>query len=181
MSTLVILDRDGVINEDSEAYIKSPEEWQAIPGSIEAIAQLTQAGVAVAVATNQAGLARGLFEGDALAAIHQKMEQAVEAAGGQLAGIFFCPHHPDDGCDCRKPKPGLLYEIERELNITVKGKPFVGDSLRDLEAGMAAGCEPCLVLTGNGKKTLAKLPESLRETTAVFDNLAAFAKHYLLS
>ncbi|MEC8427486.1 MAG: D-glycero-beta-D-manno-heptose 1,7-bisphosphate 7-phosphatase [Pseudomonadota bacterium] len=176
---LVILDRDGVINQDSDAYVKSVEEFQLIEGSVEAIASLSQAGFAVAIATNQSGLARGYFELEDLEAMHQKLQTAVEAAGGQLSGIFYCPHGPDDGCDCRKPLPGLIDAIEAELNTTAAGWPMVGDSLRDLQAGFARGCKPVLVRTGKGAKTEAKLAEHPEMGTAVFDNLAQ-ASTYIL-
>lgn len=152
-SRLVILDRDGVINIESEAYIKSPEEWHPIPGSLEAIARLHQAGHTVVVATNQSGLARGLFTEEALCAIHDKMHQAILACGGVLQEIFYCPHHPEDACECRKPKPGLLHAIEKKYPAQFAEALFVGDSLRDIEAARAAGCQPVLVQTGNGRTT----------------------------
>lgn len=170
---LVILDRDGVINYDSDAYIKSPAEWRPIPGSLEAIAKLTHAGFTVTVASNQAGVARGLFDLDTLAAIHRKMQAAVEQAGGKLAGIFYCPHGPDDGCDCRKPKPGLLKQIARRFGANLHGVPAVGDSLRDIEAAESAGARPLLVRTGKGEITLASLGDPPR--VEVFKNLAAAA------
>ena len=176
---LVILDRDGVINQDSDAYVKSVEEFQLIEGSVEAIASLSQAGFAVAIATNQSGLARRYFELEDLEAMHQKLQIAVEAAGGQLSGIFYCPHGPDDGCDCRKPLPGLIDAIQAELKTTATGWPMVGDSLRDLQAGFARGCKPVLVRTGKGAKTEAKLAEHPEMGTAVFDNLAQ-ASTYIL-
>ena len=154
---LVILDRDGVINEDSDAYIKAPEEWVPVPGSIEAIARLTAAGVEVAVATNQSGLARGLFDQAALDAIHRKMVAAISAAGGRLAGIYYCPHGPDDACECRKPRAGLLERIGRDLGIDLRGVPVVGDSERDLVAARAVGARPILVLTGKGQATATRL------------------------
>src|SRR5690606_9228618 len=136
---LVILDRDGVINEDSEHYIKSLAEWKPLPGAIEAIAALSRAGFTVAVATNQSGLARGLFELEALEEMHQHLNELVEQAGGRLAGIFYCAHRPDDDCDCRGPRPGLVRAIERELGGSALGAWFIGVSLRDLEAAEAAG------------------------------------------
>ena len=154
---LVILDRDGVINEDSDDYIKSLEEWRPLPGSIEAIARLSRNGFTVAVATNQSGLGRGLFELEDLEAMHRRLEELVSAAGGHLAGIFYCPHTPDDACDCRKPKAGLIDAIERELGVSARGAFLVGDSLRDLEAGRDKGCLPLLVLTGKGERTRAKI------------------------
>ena len=168
----VILDRDGVINEDSDAFIKSPEEWIPIPGSIEAIAALTQANIPVFVATNQSGIARGYFNLEALNAIHEKMNALIEQAGGHIQKIVFCPHGPDDGCDCRKPKPGLILECLAEAIVAASETLVIGDSLRDLEAGKTADCQTCLVLTGKGSKTLIKNPE-LRETSLILDNLQA--------
>ncbi len=170
---LVILDRDGVVNHDSDAYIKSPEEWQPVPGSLEAIARLSKSGYRVAVATNQAGVARGLFDLGTLGAIHAKMQQAVAAAGGRIDAIFFCPHGPDDGCRCRKPKPGMLNEIVDRFHVHPADVAFVGDTLRDLEAAIAAGCRPVLVRTGKGEQTLET--GGLPAGTRVFANLASFA------
>ena len=150
---LVILDRDGVINFDSDAYIKRPVEWKAIPGSLEAIALLTQAGCHVAVATNQAGVGRGLFEMATLNAIHDKMHRAVGLAGGRIDAVFYCPHAQEADCSCRKPKPGLLEEIGRRFGASLVGVPSIGDSLRDLQATAAVGAQPILVLTGKGAKT----------------------------
>ena len=170
---LLILDRDGVINQDSDHYIKSPAEWKPIKGSIEAIARLTQAGWRIVVATNQSGIARGLFDTSTLNAIHDAMHKAVVQAGGRIEAIFFCPHAADSNCDCRKPKPGMLLEIERRLNIPLAGVSFVGDSLRDMQAAAAAGARPVLVLTGKGKKT--RDAGGLPEGTLVYPDLAAFA------
>lgn len=153
---LIILDRDGVINEDSDDYIKSPEEWVPIPGSLEAIARLTRAGYRIAVATNQSGLARGLFDRDALQRIHDKMRGAVAAAGGEIAAIFFCPHGPDDGCACRKPQPGLLRDIGAHFHVDLGGVSAVGDSLRDVQAAQAVGARPILVRTGKGENTVMR-------------------------
>lgn len=172
---LVILDRDGVINFDSDDYIKSLAEWRPIPGSLEAMAKLSRAGFTVAVATNQSGLARGLFELDDLEEIHGEMVKRVAELGGIVDGIFYCPHHPDDLCDCRKPMPGLITAIENELGLSAKDAAFVGDSLKDLQAGMAKACRPLLVKTGKGEQTLRQLPESLRAKLRVFDDLAAAA------
>lgn len=150
---LIILDRDGVINYDSEQFIKSPDEWKPIPGSLQAIARLNQWGWRVVVATNQSGIGRGLFGMDTLNAIHEKMVKSLAQVGGRLDAIFFCPHAADSTCDCRKPKPGMLHEISARFNIPLDGVPMVGDSLRDLQAGLAVGCKPYLVLTGQGTKT----------------------------
>ena len=154
---LLILDRDGVINEDSDAYICSIEQWHPIPGSIEAIARLSCAGFRIAVATNQSGLSRGLFTLDTLEGIHARLCELVEAAGGHIEGIFYCPHLPDENCSCRKPATGLIEAIEAELGEPAKGAYFIGDSLKDLQAAIAHGCVPILVKTGKGAQTLGKL------------------------
>ncbi len=167
---LVILDRDGVINEDSDNYIKSPEEWLPIPGSLAAIARLHRAGWRVIVATNQSGVARGLFNLDTLMRIHEKMYRAVSDAGGQIDAVFFCPHVPDDDCQCRKPRPGLLLDIASRLRIDLSGVPAIGDSLRDLQAARAAGATPLLVRTGKGASTLAH--PGLDPAVPVFRDLA---------
>lgn len=155
---LVILDRDGVINVDRADYIKHRDEWVPIPGAIEAVARLSRAGVKVAIATNQSGIARGLIPPDELTAMHERLLALVEAAGGELAHIAYCPHGPDEGCRCRKPKPGMLHDIAAALGYaTLTDAWMVGDSLRDLQAGVAAGTKVALVLTGNGKKTQQQL------------------------
>ncbi|WP_412478946.1 D-glycero-beta-D-manno-heptose 1,7-bisphosphate 7-phosphatase [Azonexus sp. IMCC34839] len=174
---LVILDRDGVINFDSAQFIKSPEEWKPIPGSLEAIARLRQNGYRVVVATNQSGVGRGLFDMDTLNRIHQKMHKAVTAIGGQIDAIFYCPHAADSKCDCRKPKPGMFKRISETLNVDLNGIFTVGDSLRDLQAGVATGCKPMLVLTGKGEKTKAE--GNLPEGTLEFADLAAAVDHIL--
>jgi D-glycero-D-manno-heptose 1,7-bisphosphate phosphatase len=171
---LVILDRDGVINQDSAAYIKSPREWKPIPGSLEAIARLTQSGYHVVVATNQSGVGRGLFEMSTLNAIHDKMHLAVGQAGGRIDAVFYCPHAQEAGCDCRKPKPGLLEEIARRFGTSLAGVPSIGDSLRDLQAAVAVGAQPILVLTGKGAKTQRE--DDLPAGTAVHADLAAAVK-----
>lgn len=153
---LVILDRDGVINEDSDEYIKSPEECTPIPGSLEAIARLNQAGYRVVVATNQSGIARGLFDLDTLHRIHDKLHRRLAVVGGEIEAILFCPHGPEDACGCRKPEPGLLNELAARLQVSLEGVPAVGDSLRDLQAARAVGALPILVRTGKGERTLAK-------------------------
>lgn len=172
----MILDRDGVINEDSEDFIKSPEELVPIRGSLEAIARLAQAGHTLVVASNQSGLARGLFDEDDLEAIHSKLDVLLAEAGGYLDGVFLCPHGPDDGCACRKPEPGLLREIAEVYHEDLSGVPFVGDSARDLEAARAAGATPVLVRTGNGADTEAS---GAAGDAAVYDDLAAFAEAFL--
>jgi len=170
---LVILDRDGTINQDSDQYIKSPAEWKPIPGSLQAIARLTQSGWRIVVATNQAGIARGLFDMSALNAIHAEMHRAVGLAGGRIDAIFFCPHAADSNCECRKPKPGLLREIASRMDTGLAGVPMIGDSLRDVEAAAAAGAKPYLVLTGKGRKTQAA--GGLPQGTEVFADLATIA------
>jgi D-glycero-D-manno-heptose 1,7-bisphosphate phosphatase len=174
---LIILDRDGVINFDSDAYIKSPAEWRPIPGSLEAIARLNQYGYRVAIATNQAGVARGLFDMKMLNAIHHKLHASAQAVGAHIDAIFFCPHAADENCDCRKPKPGMLQAIGRRFETPLKGIPIVGDSLRDLQAGFMVGCTPYLVMTGKGSKTLEKA--GLPPGTTVFDNLSAVVDRLL--
>jgi D-glycero-D-manno-heptose 1,7-bisphosphate phosphatase len=170
---LVVLDRDGVINLDSDQYIKSPDEWKPIAGSLEAIARFTQAGFHVVVATNQSGMGRGLFDMATLNAMHEKMHKAVSQLGGRIDAVFFCPHAQDAGCACRKPKPGMLLEIAERFNISLAGVPAIGDSLRDLQAASAAGARPILVLTGKGEKTLKA--GGLPEGTEVHPDLAAAA------
>jgi len=170
---LVILDRDGTINQDSDQHIKSPAEWQPIPGSLEAIARLTQGGWRIVVATNQSGIARGLFDMATLNAIHAEMHRAVNQAGGRIDAIFFCPHAADASCECRKPKPGLLREIAARMGVELAGVPMIGDSLRDLEAAVAAGAKPHLVLTGKGKRT--RDAGGLPAGTEVAADLAAIA------
>jgi D-glycero-D-manno-heptose 1,7-bisphosphate phosphatase len=170
---LVIIDRDGVINEDSDAYVKSPAEWHPVPGSLQAIARLGQAGWRVVVATNQSGVGRGLFDLATLADIHAKMQHAVSAAGGKIDAIFFCPHGPDAGCDCRKPKPGMIREILDRFRANADEVFVVGDTLRDLQAAQAAGCRPVLVLSGKGRETLEA--DDLPPSTQVRVDLAAFA------
>lgn len=175
---LVILDRDGVLNEDSDAYIKSPAEWIPLPGSAEAVARLNQAGHIVVVATNQSGLARGYFDLETLAAIHERMQQHLEQHGAHLDGIYVCPHGPDDRCTCRKPRPGLLDQIASDHGDPA-GAPLVGDSLRDLQAGVARHCAPVLVLSGKGQRTLNQgLPDALGPV-AVHSSLAHFVDHFL--
>ncbi|UYO94525.1 D-glycero-beta-D-manno-heptose 1,7-bisphosphate 7-phosphatase [Pollutimonas sp. M17] len=155
---LAILDRDGVINQDSAAFIKHPDEWIPLPGSLEAIARLSRANWRVVIASNQSGLARGLFSMDTLNAIHAKMRREAAQAGGAIDAIFVCPHGPDDDCGCRKPRTGLFVDIGRRYDIDLKNVPAVGDSLRDLQAASQAGCVPWLVLTGNGEKTRGQGP-----------------------
>lgn len=168
---LIILDRDGVINYDSDQFIKSPEEWAPLPGSLEAIARLTQADYRVVVATNQSGIGRGLFDMATLNATHDKMHKAVAHAGGRIDAIFFCPHSAESDCHCRKPKSGMIEEIAARYNVDMKGVPAVGDSLRDLECASKVGALPILVLTGKGMKTQAA--GGLPLGTLIFPDLAA--------
>ena len=168
---IIVLDRDGVINLDSDQFIKSPDEWKPIPGSLEAIARLNEANWRVVVASNQSGVGRGLFYMDTLNAINEKMVKAIGHVGGRLDAIFFCPHAADSPCECRKPKPGMFLQIAERFNVDLDGMPVVGDSLRDLQAGVAVGCKPYLVLTGKGKKTV--IDPALPEGTVVFPDLAA--------
>lgn len=166
---LIILDRDGVINHDSPDYIKSPDEWRPIDGSLEAIARLNRAGFTVVVATNQSGIGRGLFSRQDLEAIHQKMRQKLAEVGGNIDQIYFCPHAPIDNCDCRKPKTAMFTKIMRDYLVNLKGVINIGDSLRDIKAGEAFGCRNILVLTGKGKQTLRDNPKINAE---IFPNLA---------
>jgi D-glycero-D-manno-heptose 1,7-bisphosphate phosphatase len=170
---LVILDRDGVINEDSDEYIKSVAEWTPIPGSLEAIALLCQAGYQVYVASNQSGIGRGLFDFDALFAIHERMQRAVAELGGRISGIAFAPEHPDQASEMRKPAPGMLKDLARRLGVGLEGVPYVGDSESDIEAARAAGARPILVLTGKGMRTnMKRTPDDV----AVYKDLAEFAR-----
>lgn len=172
---LVILDRDGTINHDSDAHIKSPAEWRPLDGSLDAIARLTQADYKIVVATNQSGIARGLFDTTTLIAIHDVLQRALSQVGGRIDAFFFCPHAADSACECRKPKPGMLVEIAHRFNVSIGEVYMVGDALRDLQAAAAAGAKPVLVLTGKGRKTQKE--GNLPPGTAVFSDLAAFALH----
>lgn len=167
--SLIILDRDGVVNHDSDDFIKSPAEWEPIDGSLEAIARLNHAGYRVVVITNQSGIARGLLDVDTLSRIHNKMRRMLTQAGGKLEAILYCPHGPDDDCTCRKPKEGNFTELAKRLRVNLKNVPAIGDSLCDLQAAQAAGARPILVKTGKGEKTLSEggIPENI----AVYDNL----------
>ena len=171
---LVILDRDGVVNYDSAKFIKKPQEWKPIPGSLEAIARLNQAGYRVVIATNQSGVGRGLLDMATLSAIHDKMHKALAQFGGRIDAVFYCPHAQDADCSCRKPKPGLFEEIARRFNVSLAGVPCIGDSLRDLQVAAQVGALPILVLTGKGQKTAAAggLPAKSR----VYADLSEAAK-----
>ncbi len=175
---LIILDRDGVINYDREQFIKSPDEWRPIPGSLEAIARLNHAGFRVVVATNQSGLGRRMLDTAALIAIHEKLHKALSQAGGRIDAVFFCPHTADANCDCRKPKPGMLLDIGQRFGVELTGVPCIGDSLRDLQAAEACGAQPILVLTGKGEKTLRE--GNFPKNTVIFPDLA-FAVTALLA
>ena len=171
----VLLDRDGVINVDSDAYIKSVDEWQPIPGSIGAIAALSRAGFEIVVVTNQSGLSRGLFGLDELEAMHAKMRALVEEQGGTIGGIYYCPHLPQDNCGCRKPRTGLLDALERDYGCTVAGSVLVGDSMKDVELARRKHCRPALVRSGNGAKTLAALDPASGDVRVCDDFAAAAA------
>ena len=181
---LIILDRDGTINEDRDDFVKSAEEWVPIPGSLEAIARLNQAGWQTVIATNQSGLGRGLFDMAALNAIHTKMNAALARVGGRIGAVFFCPHAPEDQCSCRKPLPGLYQQIGERFGVALDTVPVVGDSVRDLEAALAAGCPAHLVRTGKGaamtEAQIAQLMEAV-PGTQVHADLAAFAESIIQS
>lgn len=171
---LIILDRDGVINEDSPDFIKSTQEWRPIAGSLEAIARFNHAGWRVVVASNQSGIGRGLFDFGTLFAMHDKMQRLLSELGGRIDGVFYCPHRPDDNCDCRKPKTGLFEDIARRFQTSLAGVPVIGDSIRDVQAARAAGALPILVRSGNGAETLQQNAAELAGV-AVYDDLAAVA------
>jgi len=177
MMKLAILDRDGVVNYDSDLYIKSPAEWRPIPGSIEAIARLNQGGYRIAIASNQSGIGRGLFDMATLNAINDKMMEMVFRHGGRIDAIFFCPHTPDDDCNCRKPRTGMYEEIATRFHTELKGVPCIGDMLKDLQSAEAVGAQPILVLTGKGRKTQEE--GGLPRRTLVFEDLAQ-ASHHLV-
>ena len=177
---LVILDRDGTINRASDEFVKSPEEWHPLPGALEAISRLNHAGFHVVLATNQSGLGRGLFDMAALNAVHTHMLKSLAAVGGRIDAIFYCPHAPDEGCACRKPAAGLLQQIEERYGVSLKGVPYVGDSLRDMQAAQTAQCAPHLVLTGRHADVQGQsLPPGFPVSTHVPADLAAFVDHLL--
>jgi len=169
---LIILDRDGVINQDSDEYIKSVDEWEPIPGSLQAMGRLFQAGYTLVIVTNQSGIARGLYDLETLHAMHSKMGRMLEQYGGHVDAIFFCPHGPKDNCDCRKPKDGMFQEIIKRYQCDLKNVPAIGDSLRDLQAAKSAGAEPILVKTGKGEITIANTEASELEGIAIYSDLA---------
>jgi D-glycero-D-manno-heptose 1,7-bisphosphate phosphatase len=172
----VLLDRDGVINLDSDDFIKSPDEWIPIEGSLEAIALLNQQGYEVVVISNQSGIARGLFDEAMLTKIHDKMHRLLAEKGGEIAAIYYCPHGPESSCNCRKPKPGLLEQFALEKNVDLNSVYFIGDSLRDIQAAQAVGADPILVKTGKGQKTLSNNPNLNIPT---FENLYGAAEYIL--
>jgi D-glycero-D-manno-heptose 1,7-bisphosphate phosphatase len=173
---LVILDRDGTINEDSADYVKSPEEWTPLPGALEAIARLNHAGWHVVIASNQSGLGRGLFDVSTLNAMHAKMHGMLAGVGARIDAVFYCPHAPDAGCHCRKPEPGLFEQIGERYGIDLHGVPMAGDTITDLLGAVTAGCEPHLVLTGKGAAYLGRtLPDNFPKETRIHADLAAFA------
>lgn len=179
MSRLIVLDRDGVINHDSDEYIKSPQEWLPIEGSLEAIARLNHANYQVAVATNQSGVARKLFTLDTLMDMHNKMHKLVAEVGGHIDAVFFCPHAPRDNCDCRKPKPGMLIDIGNRFKVNMSHVPVIGDSLRDLQAARAVNALPILVRTGKGEKLADHLDEHGFADIPVYDDLSSAVDHLL--
>jgi len=170
---IIVLDRDGVINQDSDNYIRSPEEFIPIAGSIEAIANLSNAGFTVCIATNQSGIGRGYFDEEALSDMHHLLCSMVEQAGGSIDGIFYCPHLPDGNCACRKPKTGLLEQIEKEFSVELGNSYFVGDSLKDIQAAVTFGCKPILVRTGKGGITERALLEESTLEAAIYDDLSS--------
>ena len=181
---LIVLDRDGTINEDRDDFVKSPDEWVPLPGALEAIARLNHAGWHTVIATNQSGLARGLFDTGTLNAVHVKMNQALMRFGGRIDAVFFCPHGPSAGCACRKPLPGLMLQIGERFGVNLKDVPLVGDSLRDLQAGASVGCRPhlvrtgkCAILTDDEVEVLARQVPG----TVVHADLGAFAEHLIQS
>ena len=180
-SNVIVLDRDGVINLDSSDYIRTPEEWIPVPGSIEAIARLSSAGVRVAVATNQSGIGRGYYDEQILAQMHDKMNSLVRRAGGQIDVICFCPHRPEDNCDCRKPATGLLEQIEEQIGLPLVGNVFVGDTLKDIQAAIAYQMQPVLVRTGKGRDAEQQLTAgsfSSPVAVPVYDSLADVVDNY---
>ena len=179
---LIILDRDGTINEDRDDYVKSADEWVPIPGALEAIARLNHAGWHTVIATNQSGIGRGTFDMAALNAMHLKMNQLLARQGGRIDAVFFCPHIPEDECDCRKPMPGLFTQIGERFGVSLADVPVVGDTLRDLQAGAAAGCQPHFLRTGKGARLDASALDALVQQvpgTRVHADLAAFAEHLI--
>ena len=178
---LIILDRDGTINRDSDDFVKTADEWVPLPGALEAIARLNHAGWHVVIASNQSGLGRGLFDVASLNAMHAKMHKLLAAVGGRIDAVFYCPHSPEEKCTCRKPLPGLFEQIGTRFGMSLRGVPTAGDSLRDLQAGAAAGCEPHLVLTGKSSQVRlgGNLPDGLPANTLMHADLSAFVDFIL--
>ena len=177
---LIILDRDGVINQDSDQFIKSPEEWIPIPGSLEAISDLNKQGYTVTIATNQSGISRGYYTEETLHAMHRKMADLLTPLNGKVEGIFYCPHGPDDNCECRKPKAGLYQQISKQFNISLEGITVIGDSFRDLAAALSVNANPILVKTGKGLKTLTSHSLELKNNNIpVFADLKTAIDHLL--
>jgi D-glycero-D-manno-heptose 1,7-bisphosphate phosphatase len=170
---VIVLDRDGVINHDSDAYIKSVDEWVPIEGSLEAISRLNHGGYTVVVASNQSGIARGYFDIETLSAMHRKMDNLLAKVGGRVDAVFYCPHGPDDGCSCRKPKPGMLLEIGQRFNVPLSKVVFIGDSIADIKAASSANAKSMLVRTGKGKKAEKILQAECKANIPVFDDLAS--------
>lgn len=177
---VVVLDRDGVINQDSDSYIKSADEWLPVDGSIDAIARLSNSGYKVFIATNQSGIGRKLFDEYALAQIHSKLCSMVEESGGFIDGIFYCPHTPEENCQCRKPGVGLLKQIESEFACSLAGASFVGDSYKDIQAALAFGCAPILVRTGKGAETEKRIQLEKLPGIPVYDDLASAVQQNLV-
>ena len=177
MTSMLILDRDGVINHDSDEYIKTVDEWIPIKGSLEAITRLKKAGHLITVATNQSGIGRGMFSEETLEAMHQKLHDLLGQRGVAIDGIYYCPHTPSDNCVCRKPKPGLLLQIAQAFSIDLKQAIFVGDSFSDIQAARMVGAQPVLLRTGKGPRTLAKYGPL--ENVPVYDDLSKFALDFL--
>lgn len=169
LNQLIILDRDGVINYDSPEYIKSPDEWHPIPGSLEAIKALNDAGFSIIITTNQSGIGRGYFNCATLDAIHQKMLAAIEKAGGKITKIYYCPHHPDDNCQCRKPKTGMIDQLQKDFEVDISKAFLIGDSWKDVKLGLSIGCQPLLVKTGNGQTVLVEHENHLQNVIVVDD------------
>lgn len=179
---LVILGRDGILNEFREGHVTEPEEWTPVPGALEAVARINHAGWHTVVATNQSGIGRGMIDMSAVNAVHARMHQLLQAQGGRIDAVFFCPHTPEDGCDCRKPLPGLMLDIARRYGISLQGVPMVGDTLRDLQAAQAAGCEPHLVLSGRARGLPADALQAILDQVPqarVHNSLDAFADFLL--
>ena len=176
--SVVLLDRDGVINFDRDDYIKTPDEWIPIPGSLEAIAKLYQANFRVFIITNQSGVGRGLYTLETMHLIHEKMLTQVNSLGGSIEHIYFCPHHPDENCDCRKPKTGMLRQLVADHNVSLENAPFVGDTLKDVQAALSMKADPKVVLSGKGRREIDIIKKQMPEVD-IFKDLASFVSHYL--